>query len=106
MNSFMLGYFGGSRPNSEEEGRAHMLKWQSWVEGLGDSIVNPGTPLMASKLVTLNGIEEDTNSNAMKGFAVIKAESMDAALEISKTDPFLEIGGTIRVSQLMEMPSK
>ena len=39
----------------------------------------------------------------MKGFAVIKAESIEAAIEIAKSDPFLENGGTIRVSQMMEM---
>ncbi len=39
----------------------------------------------------------------MKGFAVVKAESIEAAIEIAKSDPFLENGGTIRVSQMMEM---
>ncbi len=39
----------------------------------------------------------------MKGFAVVKAESMVAAIEIAQSDPFLEHGGTIRVSQMMEM---
>ena len=39
----------------------------------------------------------------MKGFAVIKAENIEAAIEIAKSDPFLEKGGTIRLSQMMEM---
>ena len=39
----------------------------------------------------------------MKGFAVVKAGSMEAAVEIAKSDPFLQNGGTIRVSQMMEM---
>ena len=40
----------------------------------------------------------------MKGFAVVKADSIDAAVEIAKSDPFLENGGSIRVSEMMEMP--
>ena len=40
----------------------------------------------------------------MKGFAVVKADTIDAAVEIARSDPFLETGGTIRVSQMMEMP--
>ena len=39
----------------------------------------------------------------MKGFAAVKAESIEAAVEIAKSDPVLDIGGTIRVSQIMEM---
>ncbi len=80
-----------------------MGKWKSWVESLGDTIVNPGTPLPVSKIVSSNGVEEDTDSNSMKGFAIIKAESIEGAIEIAKSDPFLENGGTIRVSQMMEM---
>ena len=39
----------------------------------------------------------------MKGFAVVKADSMEVAIEIAKSDPFLADGGTIRVSQVLEM---
>jgi len=31
------------------------------------------------------------------------ADLGEAAVEISKSDPFLQMGGTIRVSQMMEM---
>ena len=39
----------------------------------------------------------------MKGSAVVKADSMEAAVEIAQSGPFLQNGGTIRVSQMMEM---
>ncbi|MFP6899671.1 MAG: YciI family protein [Opitutales bacterium] len=100
----MIAYYGGDRPSSKEEGMAQMGKWKAWIEGLGASVVNPGTPLMDSKIVTSNTVQEENDpTNSMKGFAVVKAESMEAAVEIAKTDPFLENGGTIRVSQMMEM---
>ena len=103
MASFMIAYHGGNQPSSKEEGMAHMEKWKAWVEGLGETIVNPGTPLPVSKIVTSGSVEDDNNPDAMKGFAVINAESIEAAIEIAQSDPFLEIGGTIRVSQMMEM---
>ena len=103
MPNFMLAYHGGNKPSSQEEGMAQMEKWSAWVKGLGDSIVNPGTPLPISKIVTAGGVEDDTDPNSMKGFAVMKADSMAAALEIAQSDPFLDSGGTIRVSQMMEM---
>lgn len=105
MDKYMLAYYGGEQPTSKEEGATHIAKWQEWVRSLGDAVVNPGTPLPQSKLVTLDGVSDDTSSDAMKGFAVVKAESMESALEIAKRDPFLQMKGTIRVSKMMEMPS-
>ena len=99
----MLAYCGGKEPTSQEEGMAQMEKWKAWVKGLGETIVNPGTPLPVSKIVTSSGVEDDHEPNSMKGFAVVRAESMVAAIEIAQSDPFLEHGGTIRVSQMMEM---
>lgn len=104
MTQFMLAYHGGNQPNSKEEGMAHMEKWKTWVKELGETIMNPGTPLAKSKLLTPTGIQDDQSAGFMKGFAVIKAENIEAAIEIAKTDPFLLMGGTIRVSQMIEMP--
>ena len=103
MTNFMIAYYGGNQPSSEEEGMAQMTKWKAWVEGLGDTIVNPGTPLPISKIVTSSRVEDDKDPNSMKGFAVVKAESIEAAVAIAQSDPFLENGGTIRVSQMMAM---
>jgi len=103
MPNFMIAYYGGNQPSSQEEGMAQMNKWKAWVEGLGETIVNPGTPLPVSKIVTSSSVEDDKDPNSMKGFSVVKAESIEAATEIAKSDPFLENGGTIRVSQMMEM---
>ncbi len=99
----MIAYYGGNQPSSEEERMAQMEKWQAWVKGLGDKIVNPGTPLPISKLITSNNVQDDNDPNSMKGFAVVKAENIDAAVKIAQSDPFLGNGGTIRVSEMMEM---
>jgi hypothetical protein len=103
MQKFMIAYYGGSQPSSKEEGAAQRSRWKAWIKDLGDTIVNPGTPLMGSKLVTSDDVQDDNDPNSMKGFAVVKAGSIEDAVEIAKSDPFLEIGGTIRVSQMMEM---
>ena len=103
MGKFMIAYYGGTQPSSQEEGMAQMGKWKAWVEGLGEKVINPGTPLPVSKIVTANRVEDDHDPNAMKGFAVVKAESIEVAVKIAQSDPFLENGGTIRVSQMMEM---
>jgi hypothetical protein len=40
----------------------------------------------------------------MSGFTIIEADSMESALAIAKSCPFLEIGGSLEVSELMKMP--
>lgn len=103
MPNFMIAYYGGNKPSSREEGTAQMVRWKTWIDGLGETVINPGTPLPLSKVVTSSGVQNDNDPNSMNGFAVIKAESIDAAIEIAKSDPFLDTGGKIRVSQMMEM---
>jgi hypothetical protein len=103
MANFMIAYYGGNPPASKEEGMAQMGKWKAWVEGLGDKVVNPGTPFMETKIISSNDVQDENAPNAMKGFAMVKADSMEAAVEIAQSDPFLENGGTIHVSQMIEM---
>ena len=104
MTNFMIAYYGGNQPSSKEEGMARMNTWKAWGDGLGNTIVNPGTPLPVSKIITSTHVEDDTDPNSMKGFAVVKAASIEAAIAMAQSDPFLDNGGTIRVSQMMEMP--
>jgi hypothetical protein len=103
MAYFMIAYHGGNQPNSEEEGMAQMEKWKAWIGNLGEAVVNPGTPLPDSKIVTSNSVEDDNDPNSMNGFAVVIAENIEAAIEMAKSDPFLENGGTIRVSEMKQM---
>ena len=103
MSNYILAYHGGRKPESPEEGAKHMAKWKAWVGGLGDAAVNPGTPLGKSKTVSSSGVSDGGGSNPMSGFSVVKADSMDAALEMAKECPFLELGGTLEVAEMKEM---
>ena len=103
MSDYIIAYHGGKQPESPEEGAKHMAKWKAWVGGLGDAVVNPGTPLGKSRIVSSGGVSDDGGSNPMSGFSVVKADSMDAALEMAKACPFLETGGTLEVAEMMKM---
>lgn len=39
----------------------------------------------------------------MSGYTIVEAESMDAALVMAKACPFLDIEGTLEVSELVQM---
>ena len=102
MSHYIFAYHGGKKPESPEEGAKLMEKWKAWVSGLGDLLVNPGTPLGRSKTVSSSGVSDDGGPNPLMGFSVVKADSMDVALEIAKGCPHLEIG-TIEVAEMREM---
>jgi hypothetical protein len=102
MSQYVLAYHGGKMPESPEEGAKQRAKFGAWLGGLGDAVVNPGTPLGKSKTVSSSGVSDDGGSNPLMGFSIVKADSMDAALEIAKGCPFLEFG-TIEVAEVKQM---
>ena len=104
MPNYLMAYHGGKKPDSPEEGAENMAKWKAWVGGLGDAAVNPGTPLGKFTTVSAGGVSDDGGSNSMMGFSVVKADSMDAALEIAKACPHVELGGTLEVAEMMDFP--
>ncbi len=102
MPNYIIAYHGGNKPETPEEGVKHMAKWKAWVGGLGDAAVNPAIPLGKSKTVSSGGVSDDGGSNPLSGFSIVKADSMDGALEMAKGRPHLE-HGTIEVAEVMEM---
>lgn len=101
MTQYVLAYIGGNHPSDPEEGAKHRADWMAWVQGLGEAVVNPGTPLSGTKSVTSSGVSD--SSSTMSGFSIVEADSMEAAIEMAKSCPFLDIDGTIDVSEVMQM---
>ena len=102
MSNYVFAYHGGNKPESPEEGAKLMAKWQAWLSGLGDAVVNPGAPVGMSKTVSASGVSDNGGSNPLAGFSILKADSMDAALEMAKGCPHL-VHGTVEVAEVMEM---
>lgn len=46
------------------------------------------------------------STTSMSGYTIIEAESMEAALQIARACPFLDIGGSLEVSELIVMPGE
>ena len=65
-------------------------------------MVNPGTPLGKSRIVSVAGVSDDGGSNPLTGYSIVKADSMDDALEMAKACPFLEMG-TLEVAEMKQM---
>ncbi len=103
MNTYILVYLGGNQPTNEEEGKMHFEKYRTWLSSLGDSLVSPANPLKDTTVITPDGTVTPGSTTEMSGFTVLQANSLQAAIEMSRSCPFLEIGGTLEVSEMMRM---
>ena len=106
MPQYVITYLGGNQPSSPEEGKQHMAKYMEWISSLGENAVSPMNPFKNTQTISPDGTAAIGSLTKMSGFTIINAESMDAALSVAKSCPFLEIGGTLEVSELMQMPGK
>lgn len=104
MPKYMLTYIGGNQPSTAEEGKAHFAKYMSWLQELGDSALSPANPLKQSVLVNPDGSVTEESATNMSGFTLITADSLEAAVNVAKRCPFLEIGGQLEVSEIVDMP--
>jgi hypothetical protein len=106
MPQYIIVYLGGNQPSSPEEGKQHMSKYMGWLSSLGDSAVSPANPLKNTSTVNPDGTVTTGSTTTMSGYTIIEADSIEAALEIARGCPFLDIGGSLEVSELIKMPGQ
>ena len=104
MPQYIITYLGGDQPSSPEEGQQHFVKYKEWLSSLGDSAASPANPFKNTSTVNSDGTVSTGSTTSMSGYTIIEADSMETALKIAKACPFLDIGGSLEVSELMQMP--
>jgi len=104
MSQYIIVYLGGVQPSSPEEGKQHFAKYMEWLNSLGDSAVSPANPLKDTNTVNSDGSITNSATSTMSGFTILEVDSMDEALSIAKKCPFLDLGGSLEVSELTQMP--
>ena len=99
MANFVLLYSGGSMPATEAEQAAVMQAWGAWYEGLGNAVVDGGNPFtQTAKSITSDGtVRDGAVGTPATGYTIIKADSLDSAVEMAKGCPVLQGGGQISV---------
>ena len=106
MPQFVITYLGGNQPSGPEEGKKNMAKYMEWIESLGENAVSPMNPFKNTSTVNPDGSVTSGSSTKMSGYTIINAESMAEAMQMVKDCPFLEVGGTLEVSELKQMPKQ
>ncbi len=102
MSNYLLLFIGGSEPQGEEELARYVQAWETWFATLGDRVVDEGnafTPRIKS--VTARGeVSEGPVGARATGYAIISADSPDAAAEIARACPHLQADGEITVYEV------
>ena len=86
---------------SDAAAQADMRAWTDWADSVGPAIVDFGTPLVAVRGVTADGITAATASVA--GYSIVEAPDADAAAALFRSHPHLSIG-TVEVYETLAVP--
>jgi hypothetical protein len=105
VTDYLLLYSGGSMPETEEEQAAVMKAWTDWMGGLGEGLKDAGNPFTpAAKTVANDGSVSDGAGGSMaSGYSIIRADSLDAAVEMAKGCPVRQGGAQITVFETFEV---
>lgn len=106
MSEFLFLFRGSERlARSPEETQKSMQKWVAWFRELNEKgvVKDPGNPLDASGRV-VRGHSKDVHDgpyaeakDLINGYVLIEAPTIDQAVELSKSCPILEDGGSVEV---------
>lgn len=103
MSDFTFLYRGRDTNASPEQMQKTMQKWRAWFKELGDKghLKDIGHPLEhAGKVVKGKSVIDGPFAEAkdvVGGFSLIQARDLDHAVELSKSCPILDVGGSVEV---------
>jgi hypothetical protein len=100
MANYLLTFYGGGMPETQEEGAQVMQAWAAWFGELGDAVVDGGNPTGGSRAISPDGSVMDATS-APSGYTIIKAGDLDAAVKAAKGCPVLASGAAVVVSEVV-----
>jgi hypothetical protein len=110
MKDFLLVFradSAGMPKSSPEEMQANMKRWMDWIGGIaaqnkltdrGNRLVPEGKVLKAGNVITDGPYTEIKES--IGGYSIIKAASLEEAVELSKGCPILAVGGNVEVREI------
>ena len=103
MANFVLVYAGGGEMALTETERGNLLEaWGAWFGKLGDKVVDAGNPFAPhAKHVSHDGtVHDGAIGTAATGYSIIKADSINVAVDLAKSCPVLKSGGNITVYEI------
>ena len=96
MSRFLVTYHGGGMPSDPAQAAQAQAAFGGWVSRAGKAIIDPGAPLRSATQVA-NG--SPSPEVTIGGYSVIEAESIDEAVEVLRSHPFVARGGTLQLHE-------
>jgi hypothetical protein len=93
MSKFLLLYRGPATPMDSytpEQSAEVMKAWETWLGGIGASLVDAGSPLGARAAVADDGSSPAPSDQ--NGYSIVQANDLDEARNLLKGHPFLTEG--------------
>src|SRR5262245_34361465 len=104
MPTYLVTYHGGGgAPPTAEAQKQMMAAFGAWVASVGDAMVDPGAPLAASKSVSPGGTTDGPADGPIGGYTLLRAADLDAAAQLVANHPFVSRGGTLQVSEAVDL---
>ena len=99
MTKYVLLFSGGSMPEPGPETDKMMKSWEGWFTKLGKAVVDQGDPFTpkAKSIGSDGSVTDGAVGAAASGYAILEADSLDAAVKMAKGCPQLKSGGQITV---------
>jgi hypothetical protein len=99
MPTFLVTYHGGGMPADEEGRQQAMAAFGAWVGKVGEALTDPGAPLGPAMTVSSGGAHEGQADGRTAGYSILRADDMDAAVDLVRDHPFVTRGGSLTVSE-------
>jgi len=96
MPKYLFTYHGGM-PETREQAVASLKKWGGWFSNLGRVVVDKGLPARTLR-TTSSG-----PGSSISGYSVITAATENEAVRIAADCPIHGEGGTVAVSELIDL---
>jgi hypothetical protein len=104
MANYVFAYSGGKGVATDEaERKAQYAEWGQFFGELDSAVVDGGAATGTAKTVGPGGSVSDGGSRGLTGYSIVSADSLDAAVELAKGCPVLEIGGAVDVYEAIAM---
>jgi hypothetical protein len=113
MKEYLFIFRGGDDPGMRDSPalmQAHLMKWKDWIDRIaaggkyitGQPLTSAGKVVQGKKIKVTDGPYAE-GKEMVGGYFLIKAASLDEAVEISKGCPGFELDGSVEVREVMEV---
>jgi hypothetical protein len=104
MATYLVTYHGGGEMPAAPEAQQKMLAaFGAWAASLGSAMTDRGAPLASAKTVSADRVADGQTAAAISGYTVLEAENLAAAVKLVQSHPFLTRGGSLQVSEAVDL---